>query len=80
MKTEYAIDWSKTAAEISADYEAMAKQLDELREENEALRDDADRYRWLRLLDNCNKAWCLIGLGNAAANLDAAIDDARKGQ
>lgn len=30
MKTEHAIDWSKTAAEIQDDYELACKQRDEL--------------------------------------------------
>jgi len=37
---------------------------------------DAERYRWLRSLEHCNEAWCLIGSGNANSNLDAAIDAA----
>jgi hypothetical protein len=30
MKTEHAIDWRKSAAEIQADFEAVCKQRDEL--------------------------------------------------
>ena len=37
---------------------------------------DAERYWWLRSLEHCNEAWCLIGSGNANSNLDAAIDAA----
>jgi hypothetical protein len=37
---------------------------------------DALRYRWLRHLDNCNKAWLFIGDGCAGSNLDREIDAA----
>ena len=37
MKTEHAIDWNKTAAEISADYERIAIQRDELLAAAEAI-------------------------------------------
>ena len=32
MKTEHALDWGKTAAEIEADFEQMAKERDRYRE------------------------------------------------
>ena len=41
MKTEHAIDWRKTAAEIQDDYERVCKERDEYKQ-------DALRYRWLR--------------------------------
>lgn len=41
MKTEHAIDWRKTAAEIQDDYERVCKERDEYEQ-------DALRYRWLR--------------------------------
>ena len=44
MKTEHAIDWRKTAAEIQDDYERVCKERDEHKR-------DAERYRWLRKQD-----------------------------
>ncbi len=37
MKTEHAIDWCKTAAEIQNDYESKCLEITRLREENERL-------------------------------------------
>ena len=43
---------------------------------SQEVKSNAERYRWLRSLEHCNEAWCLIGSGNANSNLDAAIDAA----
>jgi hypothetical protein len=50
-------------------------ELDRLQAENEALREDALRYRWLRI--ESAQGWNLFGHYTQDA-LDAAIDDAMK--
>jgi hypothetical protein len=52
-----------------------AFELDRLQAENEALRKDAERYRWLRI--ESAQGWNLFGHYTQDA-LDAAIDDAMK--
>lgn len=55
----------------------LMAQLVELQEENARLREDAERYRWLRTQDQ-NTAIRMSHYGFYA--LDAAIDAARKEQ
>lgn len=45
MKTEHAIDWGKTAAEIEKDYTAKCLRIEQLEAENAALREDAERWK-----------------------------------
>lgn len=44
-KTEHSIDWRKTAMEIEADYEAMAKELDDLRDLFKSVKRGEQEYR-----------------------------------
>lgn len=48
----------------------------ELQVENEGLRRDAKRYRWLRQPSSGNKVWAMITDGEFGRNMDAAIDQA----
>ena len=54
------------------------REIDRLRAEREALRDDAMRYRWLR--DEGDKTWTPMKnrFSEGAKGCDAAIDAARK--
>jgi hypothetical protein len=64
------IDWSKTAAEIDAEFAAMAQEI-------KRLRADAERYRWLR---DAPKNFAVIVSGASVEHgdrLNAAIDAAR---
>ena len=45
MRTEHALDWSKTAQEIEDEYEQMAIERDELRYLLTMARAERDRYR-----------------------------------
>ena len=80
--------WENSDREVMSQEPELSKQLKNI---NSAMEDadtrpapgvpddvvrDAERYRWLRSLEHCNEAWCLIGSGNANSNLDAAIDAA----
>ena len=80
--------WENSDREVMSQEPELSKQLKNI---NSAMEDadthpapgvpddvvrDAGRYRWLRSLEHCNEAWCLIGSGNANSNLDAAIDAA----
>lgn len=63
-------------------YECAVREIERMRTENERLREDAERYRWLR--DPCSGAervifYCRGDYGRglmSGAMLDAAIDDA----
>jgi len=77
--------WAKDAGSSPEDLERFATytiatrdmEIATLREENEALRRDAERYRWLREKDGI--AVDVTVFGSMEANLDAAIDAAMKG-
>ena len=52
----------------------------QLAAERDALRADAERYRWLRKKENAeNDAWNLFGPYSSPQEIDAAIDAAMKG-
>ena len=59
----------------------LADAADVLIEENEWLRADAERYRWLRDPANANAdEWNLFGPYSSPKEVDAAIDAAMKGE
>jgi len=68
----------KESCDASYDYAAM-------RAENEALRQDAERYRWLRARKDLRMSWYASGgvfdpvgtMGNMDSLIDAAIDAAK---
>jgi sirohydrochlorin ferrochelatase len=69
----------ESAADWKDDVHAMADMLRQLLAENDALRDDAERYRWLRAVHIGDDPES-INLDRAPGQrgLDAAIDAARK--
>lgn len=62
--------------------EALESELAQLRAEVEAMREDADRYRWLRDVEEGSVAWiaasCIVE--SPTNEWDSAIDAARKAQ
>lgn len=68
------------AGYMAAEEEAISrgKERDELRAQVEAMRKDADRYRWLR--DEATPSWgCLVGdKDESAEQKDAEIDEAMR--
>lgn len=48
-----------------------------LEAERDALRADAERYRWARKPENASAVYHMIDRGECGANMDARIDDAR---
>ena len=71
IDADYPVKWGHDALCLEA-----ADELERLTRELEEARKDQARYRWLRSLEHCNEVWCFIGAGEAAGNLDAAIDAA----
>lgn len=56
----------------------LEQRLKEIEAENEALRADAERYRWLRDPANAYRdEWDLFGPYSSAEEIDTAIDAAR---
>jgi hypothetical protein len=52
----------------------------ELCAEVRRLREDAERYRWLRNHKHLDSWWSVAGPKDRCANIDADIDAARKGE
>lgn len=70
--------WREARRNALAAGDVIKAELDRLRAENEALRADAKRYRWLRDEDNQRFVWWLCELiqTNTPDEFDAAIDEA----
>lgn len=70
-----AIDWAHHPMEITGDdMQALLDEIDQLKVENDGLRTDAERYRWLR--DGAGYCDTRDIPGMAPARMDAFIDAA----
>ncbi|WP_144180517.1 MULTISPECIES: hypothetical protein [unclassified Pseudomonas] len=70
-----AIDWGHHAMEITGDdMQALLDEIDQLRSENEALREDADRYRWLRRVGGRKYGNVLPGVPGTNHIYDIGVD------
>ena len=70
-------DYAPVTQRKEALADALKAELTKLRAENEALRNDAERYRWLR---HGNAYFPEAEMIRGGEELDAAIDAAMKGQ
>ena len=63
-------EWTYTDMVLASDYDALAA-------DNAALREDAERYRWLRSPQSGQAGWWHIKYNVDPVKIDAAIDAAR---
>lgn len=83
--------YKNSSMKFENEFTCTKRERDELREENDALRKDAERYRWLTFRD-ASKEYAICewkddeedctyyGLGMAKEVVDGLIDAAMKGQ
>lgn len=57
-------------------YWKASQEIDRLKSELDAAKDDAERYRWLRDRGYLNSWWSVQDSSNRGVNIDADIDQA----
>ena len=73
-------DWLDDLFDADGEPKKAAAELRRLHAENEALRADAERYRWLRQYNTVKHPKVTEAFFLGDGHLDAAIDAAMKGQ
>lgn len=76
-------DYGETVSSLSEQLEACNSvygRAYDLEKEVEALRNDAERYRWCRRPNSSSALYCFISMGEAGSNLDALIDKDMSGE